>query len=84
MSQRKIDRLLRRLVVAEDAVVAELKRLYPEGTRVRVNIRYPQVTPSEADVVAWRGGRYGYVGVRLINSPKQMVRDISLENIERA
>lgn len=83
MAAKKIDRLLARLVKAEDAVLAELRKLYPEGSAVRVYLQANQRYPSSGVVWGYGGGRYGYVRVKLRFSPEQMVRDVSLDHIER-
>lgn len=84
MAGTKLERLLLDLKKAEEAVLAELERLYPEGTQVRVTLAVNQRVPSNA--IVWGrhpGGRDGSLRVKLVNSPKQMVRDISCRDVER-
>ena len=84
MSKKKIERLLAALVRAEEAVVTELRHLYPEDSFVRIKLSANQVHPSEAQVFGYGGGRSGRVRVKLFRSPKQMVRDVSYEDIQKA
>lgn len=65
---------------AEQDVIEELERLYPEGKTVGVYLAYNQKHPSDATVIGHDGGIYGYVRVRL-HSGKKMVRSVTPGNI---
>jgi len=77
---KKIAQLLNAMQCADEAVIRELKLLYPEGSAVRVCLMQGQITPSNATVISHPGGKFGYVRVRL-SSKKQAVRDVTPNDI---
>ncbi len=79
----KIGRLMEKIIQAEEALQAELRRQYPEGSIVHVYLGCDQGNPSESSVIGHPGGRFGRLRVRLTRSPKQMVRDVSYGNYHR-
>lgn len=77
---KKLNRKLRALVHAEEAVIAELERLYPIDTPVSVWLMHGQINPSEGRVIGHQGGRHGLVIVRLA-SRTQDTRRVAASNI---
>jgi hypothetical protein len=76
----KLKHLLHTLIIADKAVIEELKFLYPEGSAVRAIIMSGQVNPSRGCVIGHRGGTHAYVTVRL-ESRTNEVRDIPADMI---
>lgn len=75
-----LEQKLSALVKTEEAVIAELERLYPVDTPVGVRLMHGQINPSRGRVIAHEGGRYGSVVVRL-DSRTQDVRRVAADNI---
>lgn len=78
----KLQQHIKTLEIAEEAVIAELKTLFPKGTMVSANIQYGQINPSRGEVIGHQGGRFAYLVVRLDSRTKN-VRLIAAENIIR-
>lgn len=77
---KKLNAKVKILEAAEEAVIKELARLYPVGSRVSLWLMCGQVTPSRGEVISHQGSRHAYVRVRL-DSRKQEVRSITAGNI---
>lgn len=71
---------LERLVVAEKAVIAVLKELYPIDSEVRCMLMHGQINLSCGRVIGYDGGTYGCVRVRLESRTRE-VRSVAAENI---
>lgn len=65
----KLDELLKRVVAAEDAVLAELKRMYPIGCEVEYRLR-AGVPTKFGTVKKHIGGREGEMRVLLAPNPR--------------
>jgi hypothetical protein len=82
MPVTRLQQRVKTLEIAEDAVIAELKLLFPKGMMVSANIQYGQIIPSHGEVIGHEGGRFAYLVVRLDSRTKN-VRRIPAENIIR-
>ena len=71
---------LKALARMDEAVIATLKRLYPEGKQVRFWIMHGQESPSQGTVIGHQGGEFGEVIVRLA-SRTQQVRRVAADQI---
>lgn len=60
----KLAGLMRAVHTAEEAVLAELKVLYPDGTRLLARLQSNHVHASTVTVITQYGGRWGQLRVR--------------------
>lgn len=76
----KMIALSKKIEVAEEAMLAELRRAFPVGRAVSCWLMHGQVNPSTGVVLGHRGGRYAYVTVRL-DSRSRLTRDIPASEV---
>lgn len=82
LERKRLPQRIAALILAEEAVLEELKRLYPIDSPVRCMLMSGQINPSRGQVIGHDGGRYALVQVRL-ESRTNDVRSVSAENIEK-
>lgn len=72
---RSIEAARVRVVKAESYMEAQLKKHFPLGMVVRCWLQAGQTRPSEGEVIAHPGGRWGLLRVRLLTRMRK-VRDV--------
>lgn len=82
-STKKLEKLRKDVQQAENAMVAELKRLWPEATQIQAILRAGQYNPSTMTVVGY-DGRYGCVRAAMPSERSrcgQFVKDVRFQDI---
>jgi hypothetical protein len=80
MLNKKLVKIAEKLRSTKSEMLNSLKENFPEGSKVRFNIKHGQKNPSSGTVIYWDGD--GYLRVRLDNAkPYRAVRDVHFSSI---